>query len=295
MFATILAVVIYLAVKVHTTTTTKTNNSRWQSNADLRDYYAGAGDYLCPFLSKELYFITTNMSSAKRKNASSGKGSSKKKQSQIFQSFGNHNKAIQYNALNKLYADARVLLTADACYNKGKVPTEEKDYLFQYHVVQVNEDDTTTAELKYDGKFIRNGGDTFENYPDIEGCIKKYRIALFKEDNELYNKHISRVNAKKNDASDQRRKELERKKKLQLDDVSDIIQRMAAAQKNTDVIAVLEDEFKPKKDSDTGKDVPIITRVVQKGESRGKVIYTQIFSELCYILVTSIVHIVCHL
>ena len=130
-----------------------------------------------------------------------------------------------HDVINSKYENERVLLKAKECYDNGKVPPEEKEYLFEYYVSGVNKDDNT-ATLKYNGKCWKNGGDTFESYPDSEVTINKYRLALFKEDHELYNKHVARVNAKKNDALDTGKAESDKNKKLQLSDVSDIVDQL---------------------------------------------------------------------
>lgn len=216
------------------------------------------------------------MSGNKRNKGGANNPPSKKSKTQagLAQSFKKAGPQLQYDALNSKYAGARVLLKANVIYNKGKLPKEERNYCFQYHVEKLNEDDHTTAKLIYDGKFVRNGGDTFENYPDeLDGVIENYRVALFKEDHELYNQHIARVNAKKNDASDMRKAAVEKQKKAELDDVSDIDERIHRKDNGEELIDVLEDEFAPKKDAE------IKARVIKKGKDRGRVIYTQSWGE----------------
>ena len=70
-----------------------------------------------------------------------------------------------HDVINSKYENERVLLKAKECYDNGKVPPEEKEYLFEYYVSGVNKDDNNTATLKYNGKFIKNGGKFITHVP----------------------------------------------------------------------------------------------------------------------------------
>ena len=52
-----------------------------------------------------------------------------------------------HDVINSKYENERVLLKAKECYDNGKVPPEEKEYLFEYYVSGVNKDDNNTATL----------------------------------------------------------------------------------------------------------------------------------------------------
>ena len=168
---------------------------------------------------------------------------------------------------NILYSGKRVLLTAKNVYKNGKVPEDEKGFLFQYHVEKINSG-LDTARLEYDGKFIRKDGDAFENYPEeneLDNEMDDYRMALFKEDHELYNKYLSRVNGKKNDALDVEKEDEANKKMSALEDVSDIEQKIVNEKKKP--YDVLELEFKP-----SGE---LVRRVIRKGVDAGKSVINQ--------------------
>ena len=282
-FNATLVVVIFISlasVTLQTSTATSNYISRWQ-NDDLQDSCAGVRDYLYPSLSEELY-STTNMAGKRKSSANTagGKKSKQQKGTGIAQTIKAAWGIKSHDVINSKYENERVLLKAKECYDNGKVPPEEKEYLFEYYVSGVNKDDNNTATLKYNGKFIKNGGDTFEAYPDSEVTIKTYRLALFKEDHELYNKHVARVNAKKNDALDMRKAELQKKEKEQLNDVSDIVKRITV--KEESAVVVLEDEFEPKKDATTKEVIGSTSRTIGgKGVDAGKVTYSQTWGKCC--------------
>ena len=172
---------------------------------------------------------------------------------------------------NILHQGKRILLSAKSIYNNGRVPKEEEGYLFQYHVERVNKG-LSTATIEYDGKFIREDGDTFENYPEeneVDTVMKDYRMALLDEDHELYNQCLARVNAKKNDAIAAEQEDEEDKKKSALEDVTDIEQKIMNEKMKPH--EVLELEFEPSGER--------TVRLIQRGTNVGKEIINQTWGE----------------
>lgn len=207
------------------------------------------------------------MAGGKKRQSKAGNATlTKKKKSPtaVASFFGENDGGL--SATNRVHQGKRLLLSAKSVYN-GKVPEGEEGHLFQYSVVKVNKG-LKTATLNYDGKFIREGGDKFENYPEqneVDNEMEDYRMALIDEDHELYNKCIARVNAKKNDALTAAKEAEADKKKSALDDVSDIEAKIINQKMKP--CEVLESEFQPHGER--------ATRIISRGVSEGKKIITQ--------------------
>lgn len=95
----------------------------------------------------------------------------------------------------------RLLLKADALYGKSRVPRGEENYNFLYIVQDINPGGKE-AVIEYEGKYIKDGDTEFKSYPptdDSDYKIENYRIALIREDADLYNRFLGVVNKRLND------------------------------------------------------------------------------------------------
>ena len=185
-------------------------------------------------------------------------------------SFVRNNKERYHKALEDKYIGTRVLLDAKEVYTGSAVPLGEKQYLFQYHVTSIDEEDSSIATLEYDSKFIRKGGDTYENYPDEFEEIKTgYKVECIKKDHELFNKYLARSNANRNDVIDLEKKEKADQKMSALDSVANINQKF---EEGVSAYELLEGEFKTKG--------PKVSSTVQSGPREGEVKFTQMWGEL---------------
>jgi hypothetical protein len=136
-------------------------------------------------------------------------------------------RAVQIEAATKLHVgNKKVLLKATSLYSKKNLPIGEEKYIFQYHVIAVN-DDLKTCKLEYETKFIVEGGREFQNYPlpesdDMNNFIDEYRLELLPKDAELYKKYLGIVNKDKKDAEDKLEKEQADIDKEAAEDVEDM-------------------------------------------------------------------------
>jgi hypothetical protein len=140
---------------------------------------------------------STAMSTAPRKKT--------KTQSSLAQTFGNN--AFLLSSLRKTHNGKRILLRAKAIYN-GIVPDGDEEHLFQYSVMNVN-DDCKMATIDFDEKCIVENGATFQNYPnfaDEDTTIADYKIEMLNDDHELFNVHLGHVNKQVNDLRESERK-----------------------------------------------------------------------------------------
>jgi hypothetical protein len=89
------------------------------------------------------------------------------------------NNLAQLNqVLSSSYVGKRVLLIAASLYGR-RIPTEEEEILFQYHIGAVNSNNKT-ATIKYDNKCIKDGDHIFQSYPDQEvSTIPNYDLSTF--------------------------------------------------------------------------------------------------------------------
>lgn len=73
--------------------------------------------------------------------------------------------------------------------SKSRVPKGEENYNFLYIVKDIK-DGGSFAVIEYEGKYVEDGGADFKMFPvtdDSDYEIEDYRVALIKEDHELYN------------------------------------------------------------------------------------------------------------
>ena len=160
--------------------------------------------------------------------------------------FNSSTKEQIMNSMNSRFIGKRILLKALDIYGgRGKVPPGEEDFLFQYHLVSIN-NDCKSALLHYDEKCIKNGGDRFTSYPDTTGnesTILNYRLELFSVDHELFNTHQGRVNRIINDEKDVMRKmEQGTMHHKATDNVSDLDAKISDG---STIHALLVGEFEP--------------------------------------------------
>jgi hypothetical protein len=112
---------------------------------------------------------------------------------------------LKFNeVLTRSYVGKRILLTSQYLYGRH-VPEGEEDLLFQYHVLSIN-DDNATATIDYDNRCIRDGHHKFQSYPDPQDDIPNYDIKTFKDDHELFLKHLGRGQKILNDVEFARKK-----------------------------------------------------------------------------------------
>ena len=111
-------------------------------------------------------------------------------------------------SLNITHVGRCILLHATDLYGEGDVPKGEEKLLHQYSILSLNTD-MATAVIAYDEKCIIEGGNKFCDYPltdDDEGQIINYKMANLKDDHELYNVYLGRVNKKVNDLKEMNKK-----------------------------------------------------------------------------------------
>lgn len=213
------------------------------------------------------------MSSNKTKSSGVGGGQpSKKSKGPLATFFTSGTKEQVLESMISRYKGRRILLKAQDIYGRGKVPSGEEEYLFQYIIDSINED-CKTAILKYEEKCVTNGGHQFTNYPDTTGTessIPNYYLSTFKEDHELYNAHNGRANKILNDEKDAVRKQQQKERVNAIDDVSDLEERI-----NTEGITaymLLVDEFQP---CGVSRNHTIV-----KGPNKGKQVKKQKWSKI---------------
>jgi hypothetical protein len=129
-----------------------------------------------------------------------------------------------------------------AIYN-GIVPDGEEAHLFQYSVMNVN-NDCKTDTIDFDKKCIVENGDTFPNYPnfaDEDTTIADYKIKMLNDDHELFNDHLGHVNKQVDDLRESERKKEQDKKVRAANDVQDLDDKFHV--KKTDRYSLLVAEF----------------------------------------------------
>ena len=130
-------------------------------------------------------------------------------------------------------------------YGRGGPPAGERDYNFQYIVTGIDADGTT-ATLEFENKYIETGGTSFKAYPAIDAEdfeLEGYRVALIKEDSQLFDHYRGIVNKRINDLRDIQDKGLEEQKRAAAVDTSDIERKIN--DQNVNPYDVLLMEFEP--------------------------------------------------
>ena len=181
------------------------------------------------------------------------------------------------NSLKAQHKGKRLLLKADALYGKSRVPRGEENYNFLYIVQDINPGGKE-AVIEYEGKYIKDGDTEFKSYPptdDSDYKIENYRIALIREDANLYNCFLGVVNKRLNDERELKIKLEAESKKSASDDVSDIERKIH--EEGLSPYDVLVMEFEP-----AG---PKVEHVVTKGtDNVGAVTEKQDWSKFVDIL-----------
>ena len=184
------------------------------------------------------------MSGGKRRGSSAGSSGSKKHRSIREALLGKPDQL--HKSLQAKYVGTHLLIKASALYARGKVPSGEKNYNFQYIVTEIDEDGAH-ATIEFEKKFIEDGGTSFKAYPIIDAEndfeLDGYRVALIKEDSELYNHYLGIVNKHINDLRDLQNKGEEEKKRSAAVDTSDIERKIH--EEGVHPYVVLLNEFEP--------------------------------------------------
>ena len=85
----------------------------------------------------------------------------KKKTKKVQRPFNLHpTTALLLEGLRKAHTGKRILLTSKALFKTNRIPEGEENYLWQYHIYEVN-GDGKTAEIEFDERYIEEGGHTF--------------------------------------------------------------------------------------------------------------------------------------
>ena len=111
--------------------------------------------------------------------------------------------------------------------------------------------------IDYDEVQIENGGDEFQDDPELDhdSSINDYDLHQLSADHDKFNKHLARCNKKRNDAEEQRQKEIELSKTNLIDTLSDLQKRFDEGVNVYDLLlgefvgvsALLEHKIKPEK------------------------------------------------
>ena len=139
-------------------------------------------------------------------------------------SFTAKNGVFAIQGLEKLHVGKRVLISAEALYQPHLPPNGQENTLFQYSVKRINPD-CKTAVIDYDELKIEDGGDEFQDDPDLEhesSRINDYDVSRLHYDHEKFNGHLARINKKRNDAEERRKKEIELSTSKLTDTFSDL-------------------------------------------------------------------------
>jgi uncharacterized membrane protein YkoI len=175
--------------------------------------------------------------------------------------------------LTRTYVGKRILLTSQYLYGR-RVPEGEEDLLFQYHVSSIN-DDNATATIDYDNKCIRDGHHEFQSYPDPQDDIPNYDLKTFKDDHELFLKHLGRGQKILNDVEFARKKrEREEAEALAAAnaDMSDISDLELKVEEGVEIYELMMGEFEPAGD--------LCLHTIRRGaKEEGKTIKKQLWSE----------------
>lgn len=204
----------------------------------------------------------------------SSRRSSTKKQASLKTGFASvfTQQQDKYNqALSEQYKGKRVLLSSDFVYGRRPIPDGEDDLLFVYNVESVDESTygdkkPLTAKLRYKGTCIRDGGEDFEDYPNTgpasDDIIEKYRLTLFKDDHELYNKYLGKINKRAKDKEELQCKLKESEKINAADDLSDIDRKIESGEDVVNWYEIMKNEFEP--------DGELTDHLIQKGPHQGQ-------------------------
>ncbi len=210
------------------------------------------------------------MSNKAKSSVVGGRPQSKKIKGPLATLFNSCSKEQIMNSMNSRFVGKRILLKAKDIYGHGKVPRDEEDLLFQYHLSSIN-DDCKSAVLQYDEKCIKNGGDQFTSYPDTTGdesTITKYCLETFTVDHELFNVHQGRVNRMINDQKDLLCKMQQGTRTKASDDVTDLNAKIS---EGATVYSLLVAEFEPCGD--------LRPHTIERGPHKGKQTKKQKWSE----------------
>ena len=137
--------------------------------------------------------------------------------------------------------------------------------------------DCKTAVIDYDELQIEDGGDEFQDDPDLEhesSRINDYDVSRLHYDHEKFNEHLARINKKRNDAEERRKKEIELSTSKLTDTFSDL---QKFFNEGTAAYDLLHGEFQAVSNLTEHK--------IQKGgQNFGKINYKQDWSEyLCQV------------
>ena len=192
---------------------------------------------------------------------SKGSDTRKKSKTQVSLAHTFGNNAFLLASLRKTHIGKRILLRAKDIYN-GTVPHGEEAFLFQYSVSQVNAD-CKTATIDFDERCIVEKGDMFQNYPNLgdeDTSIQDYKIEMLNADHELFNAHLGRVNKRKNDLRESKKKIEQDEKVRATDDVQDIDDKFHV--QKIDGYSILVAEFLP--------EGALTDHLIQSGTNAGK-------------------------
>jgi hypothetical protein len=179
-----------------------------------------------------------------------------------------NNKQQVNEVMSRSYVGKRILLTSISLYGRANVPDGEEDLLFQYHIAKIN-DDNTTAVIEYDEKCVQEGHHVFTNYPDPQVEIPNYKLTTFKDDQELYLKHLGLGQKIVNEERIARKKKMLEDAAALLSDVSDLEVKI---EDGLEIYDLMMDEFEPAGD--------LRPHEIASGKDAGKVIQKQQWSEL---------------
>ena len=167
------------------------------------------------------------------------------------------------------------MLSAEYLYSKYKqIPEGEEDFLFLYSIDAIN-DGCKTATIDYEGKYILEGGDEWNDYPPVDDedrQIPNYRLELIKADHELYNIYHAKFKRKENNKKEAKKKRDEDRKKSALDDVTDIDKRFQKEGMKPHSILMLEFE-------QAGEEQE---HVIGSGANMGKLSMKQLWSKYIF-------------
>jgi hypothetical protein len=178
------------------------------------------------------------------------------------------NKHQLNEVMSKSYVGKRILLTAVSLYGRKDMPVGEDDLLFQYHIAKINTDNTSTV-IEYDEKCVREGHHLFTSYPDPEISIPNYKLTSFKDDQELYLKHLALGQKITNEARIARDKKALEDAAALISDISDLEIKI---EDGAEIYELLMSEFEPKTE--------LRPHEIGSGKDAGKVIQKQLWSEL---------------
>ena len=197
-----------------------------------------------------------------------------KKQSGLKASFTAKNSGFVLQGIAKLHVGKRVLISAEDLYEPDLPPDGQENTLFQYSVKHINPD-CKTAVIDYDEIQIEDGGDEFQDNPELEhdsSLIDDYDLSRLTEDHEKFNEHLARWNKRRNDAEEQRKKEMEVSKSNLTDTLSDL---QKLFNEGTEVCDLLLGEF------ETATAV-VEHKIKKAGKNFGKINHKQDWSKyLC--------------